>query len=582
MSNGFENPTYDELREILSHLNYADRDQWYQTFAIVGREYPNDSIAFDICKQWSSQYSGRKPEDESKEREEFYNQSKREGAHIGSLIDEAKKSGYKPKRPHKEEIDPHGTQAYTDLFTTMANRMANSMNVVPEKNDPLLNMYGEAQKAAQSVLKFWMWEDQDPKLISPRLAFLRRYNLAFYLLPKKERKCFEVLNEYCQQHTEYKYDALVTWAKDNRSDFSHDETLKLLSFADSSGTQELADEHMQRAIDLSWQLHTHKCCEALIDYLRQSQSADETQEAIKKFNIATERFNPQLPSLDAGSIAATGRRVVGELLNPQLASQYYQATGYDKIDQYIYGWRRGEVSIMAAHSGVGKTWFGVDAARNTIAAKGNVLFVTTEMSQDSIAERFFYNTSETSLQRFKDNLMTQEQALNEATQRTSNFFVDDSCLSVIYATDLSTIVSAIDARNVAQPINLVVVDYLQNIYNDKADHRNSANWERVNSVMNELTKCANRNHLPILVLAQLNNPNRKAGNNQEPNLYDIADASGVVRDAAAVLMMYRVNAGQTSDISELRCKIVKSRYGNLPESHFNTVRTIGSRFSFVE
>ena len=115
MFNRYEKPTYEELREILSHLNYADRDQWYQTFAIVGREYPNDSTAFDICKQWSSQYSGRKPEDESKEREEFYNQSKREGAHIGSLIDEAKKSGYKAPAQGRDRPTRH-TSIYRSVY----------------------------------------------------------------------------------------------------------------------------------------------------------------------------------------------------------------------------------------------------------------------------------------------------------------------------------------------------------------------------------------------------------------------------------------------------------------------------------
>lgn len=574
MFSRYEKPTYDELREILSHLNYADRDQWFKTFTIVGREYPNDSTAFEICKQWSSQYSGRKPEDERKEREEFFNQSKRSGAGIGSLINQAKATGYKPKRPHTEQIDPHGTQAPADLFAIMAN----SMNVVPEKNDPLLDMYGEAQTAAQYALKFWMW-DESVKPIA-RAAFLRRYSLAFDLLPRKERNYFELLDAYSQSHSTYSFDALVVWAEDNYSDFDKDAAIAFLAGAFEASNIEAATEHMDKAIKLSWQLHTQKCSQALTDYLRQTRTSKETEIALEKFLLATRPFNPQLSSLNADDVAPVGRRVISELLNPALSALHYQKTGYAEIDRFIYGWRRGEVSIMAAHSGVGKTWFGVDASRNVIANGGNVLFVTTEMSKDAIAERFFCNVGSISMQKLQGDFNA-DQLLNHATKDNEEFFKDPDSLSVIYASDLTTIINAIDARNDVKQIDLVVVDYLQNIHNDKADHRNTANWERVNSTMNELTKCANRNHLPILVLAQLNNPNRKAGNNQEPNLYDIADASGVVRDAAAVMVMYRVNVGQGEYINELRCKIVKSRYGNQPESYFIATRSTGSRFKFV-
>ena len=573
MFDRFTKPTYNELKVILSHLDYKDRDQWYKTFDIVGREYPNDSTAFDICKQWSSQYSGRKPDDERKERDEFFNQSKRRGAGIGSLINKAKLSGYKPKRPHKEQIDPHGAQASTDLFAIMAN----SMNVVPAKGDPLLDMYGEAQAVAQSALKFWMWTGQ----VTPgaRAAFLRRYSLAFDLLPKKEREYFEALNEYCQNHSEYSTEAFYDWATDTYPDFDREKVNNWLAYANESANQEAANEHMSKAIRLSWQLHTQKCSESLTDYLRKGRSADETERALAQFSLATRAFNPQLPSVSAKDFAAIGRRMLSELINPQLCALHYVPTAYECIDEHIYGWRRGEVSIMAAHSGVGKTWFGVDAANQVVANGGKVLFITTEMSSDSITLRFFTNVSQVSVGMLKQEA-NQEAVLNNATGQVAKFYKDPLGVDVVYATDLTPIINAIDARNDAQQIDLVVVDYLQNIHNDKADHRNTANWERVNAVMKELTNCAKRNHVPILALAQLNNPNRKAGNNQEPNLYDIADASGVVRDAAAVLMMYRVSS-QVDMLTELRCKIVKSRYGNLPETYFNVVRSTGSRFTFA-
>ena len=80
--------------------------------------------------------------------------------------------------------------------------------------------------------------------------------------------------------------------------------------------------------------------------------------------------------------------------------------------------------------------------------------------------------------------------------------------------------------------------------------------------------------LAAAILAQLNNPNRKNSSSAAPNLYDIADSTAVVRDAAAVLMMYR----DENEVTKL--KITKSRYGNLTESDLTITRAQGSRFAF--
>ena len=581
MFSRYEKPNYEELREILSHLNYADRDQWYKTFNIVGREYPNDSTAFGLCRQWSSQYAGRKPEDERKEHEEFYNQSKRAGAGIGSLINQAKLSGYKPKRPHTEQIDPHGGN---NLLQIMAHRMKRSVtNVAVPTDTSLKAIYGDAQKAAQAVLKFWAWDEMQPH--AARANFMRRYAGAFNMLPKVERNYLELLSEYSQTHNEYSYDALVDWAEDNFSDFDRKHALAFIANSTASANSEASEEHIKKAIDLSWQLHVNQCVQVMSDYFKSGHvTKEETEQAIASFALASRPFNPQLEDYNESDIAPIGRMEFIERDDPKLSAMHFVRTGYDMVDRYIDGWRRGEPSIVAAHSGVGKTWFGVDACNKVVARGGSALFISTEMSRRSIVGRFYENASKLPFYQYQQLYgELKEKTLIKATEDAAKFYQQPNTLNIVYATDLSVIISAIEARNDAKPLDLIVIDYLQNIYNDQADHARTANWERVNSVMNEITRCANRNNVPILVLAQLNNPNRKAGNNQEPNLYDIADASGVVRDAAAVMVMYRVAVGSDSgmEIPELRCKIVKSRYGNLPETPLIVNRSNGSRFSFI-
>lgn len=104
----FENPSYDELKKILSFLPAADRETWFKTFAIVGRAYNQDASAYSACQEWARGYSGRKPEDERKEHTEFYDSSRRSGPGIGALIKQAKSYGYKPPVSQNENVHVHG------------------------------------------------------------------------------------------------------------------------------------------------------------------------------------------------------------------------------------------------------------------------------------------------------------------------------------------------------------------------------------------------------------------------------------------------------------------------------------------
>ena len=149
------------------------------------------------------------------------------------------------------------------------------------------------------------------------------------------------------------------------------------------------------------------------------------------------------------------------------------------------------------------------------------------------------------------------------------------------------ITQEIAVQSQSGPVDLVVVDYLQNLANDSISPR-AQGWERIKDTMERLNQACHVNNCPMLLLAQLNNPNRKAsGAAGEPNIYEVAGASDVVRDAAAVLLLYQVKETDTEqqdeiapigDGTQLRLIVGKSRFGQQTKQPLEITRDAGSRF----
>ncbi len=572
----FEKPSHDELRVILSYLPADDRETWFKTFAIVGREYgPADNTAFAICQDWARGYAGRKREDESKERIEYFDSSRRAGPGIGALIKQAKARGYTPKHSQNESVHVHGA---SNSAIEGLKVLPYAPAIEPPKN-PLQNgLYASAQNLAQSALKYWMWIEDVPA--SKRGSFMRRYAKAYDKLPITEGAYLKLLAEFCDKRALYSFDAFTEWAEERYVDFSRDELVTLLSQAQMSPNYEAAEDALNKAITASWQLSLQKQVEQLATLMNsQNITVEQAKELRNKLIEVTEPFNPQIPALTGHDITPVGRRCVTELLDPELSARYYTKSGYPLIDKYTYGWRRGDVTIVGAHSGIGKTWFGVDACNQVIANGGNVLFITTEMSQEDIVLRQYLNVGRASITDLESSSY-QAEMINAISKDNEAFYSRDECIHVMYATTLTNVISAILSKADLFNIDLIVVDYIQNIENDMCAYTDPMH-QKVKNTMERLLQTAKKCACPIIALAQLNNPNRKPGANQEPNLYDMGSASYIVQDAAAVMVMYKIDMGPDAS-KELRFKVVKSRHGMLPEQPFKVHRNAGAGFEFTE
>ncbi len=207
-------------------------------------------------------------------------------------------------------------------------------------------------------------------------------------------------------------------------------------------------------------------------------------------------------------------------------------TGIPEIDRDMGGLHRGELTILAARPGVGKTTL-AQQITDSFAKRGQrVLFVSCEMSHEQLAVRWFarYGVSPGHI---RHGTMTDSDwaklsdALPEMSKRPINVH-----------TRLRTpgeIGAWIQRYKKAGGLGLVVIDYLQLLRSGRRTQNANGEVAEISRQLKELTIA---HHIPILCLSQLS---REAARRKQcfHVLTDLRDSGAIEQDADNVLFLAR-------------------------------------------
>jgi replicative DNA helicase len=224
-------------------------------------------------------------------------------------------------------------------------------------------------------------------------------------------------------------------------------------------------------------------------------------------------------------------------------------TGFTNIDDKTSGFQPGDLSILAARPGVGKTAmalnFLVNAAKDIRdRQKKNpeinevVVMFSMEMGADELLTRVVSMTSGVELSIAKRGKLTEsdkQMVLTEIDNLTNLPILidDDSALTIL---DLQTKIKQTCQRH---QVKLVVVDYLGLLKSPgNTFNNNSSRVLEISFFTRTLKQMARENGIPILVLAQLNRnvEQRAKGTRGEfhPMLSDLRDSGSIEQDADVV------------------------------------------------
>ncbi len=237
-------------------------------------------------------------------------------------------------------------------------------------------------------------------------------------------------------------------------------------------------------------------------------------------------------------------------------------TGFRTLNDFVHGWQKGDLIILAARPSVGKTALGLNFAYNAaLKSKCTVAFFSLEMSNEQIMERLIASRSSVEGENITSGYLNQNQKIKIASAveeiAKQSIFLDDSPDS-----KLGDVVSkATKLKAEHQDLGLIVIDYLGRIRTTDRPSMDQRQQE-VSYISGALKQLARNLNVPVICLAQLNRDVEK-GDNKIPTLSSLRESGSIEQDADIVLLLYRADYYTEMGISVGK----KNKYGNKDEEN---------------
>lgn len=209
------------------------------------------------------------------------------------------------------------------------------------------------------------------------------------------------------------------------------------------------------------------------------------------------------------------------------------STGFTGLDDITLGMRGGEMLVLAAKPGVGKTALALNIASNIAKSGKSVMFFNMEMRNTDLITRIVCSLAKINSGYFRQSYLAPADFAYLPTiyEQVSKFnlWVDDS--SGITAGEIRQ--KCMEKKCGREGLDFVVVDYLQLIQLGKAENRTVA----ITDISWQLKNLAKDLDIPVLCLSQMNRQHEK--DNERPGLHNLRDSGAIGQDADGVWFLVR-------------------------------------------
>jgi replicative DNA helicase len=210
-------------------------------------------------------------------------------------------------------------------------------------------------------------------------------------------------------------------------------------------------------------------------------------------------------------------------------------TGFHDLDALTGGLHGGQMVIVAARPGKGKSTLGLDFARSAAVHNGltSVMF-SLEMSREEITQRLLSAESGVWLKHLRSGSFSKEwwPRISEriGPLKQAPLFIDDS-------PNMSLMEIRAKCRRLKQrhDLKLVIVDYLQLMSSGK---RVESRQQEVSEFSRALKLMAKELNVPVVAISQLNR-SAEQRENKRPELSDLRESGSLEQDADVVILISR-------------------------------------------
>ena len=213
-------------------------------------------------------------------------------------------------------------------------------------------------------------------------------------------------------------------------------------------------------------------------------------------------------------------------------------TGFDDLDHLTNGFHPGQLVIVAARPGMGKSTLAMDFARAaSIKNSMPTAFFSLEMSTSEIVMRLLSAETSIDLGQIRSGKLNEVQWKTLARQMgdlaSKPLFLDDS-------PNLTMMEIRTKARRLKQrhDIRLLVVDYIQLMTSGKKVENRQ---QEVSEFSRQMKLLAKELDIPVVALSQLNR-GPEARTDKRPLLSDLRESGSLEQDADMVILIHREEA----------------------------------------
>ena len=211
-------------------------------------------------------------------------------------------------------------------------------------------------------------------------------------------------------------------------------------------------------------------------------------------------------------------------------------SGFKDLDEVTAGFQPGNLIILAARPGMGKSALGLSVAAN-VAVRETLpcAFFSLEMSKQEVAQRLICMEGKVDSHKIRTGKLGEQDwsrlARACAVLEPAEFFIDDT-----------PALSLLELRSRAQTLHrrepnlaLIIVDYLQLM---TAGGEVENRLQEVSAISRGLKEIAKDLNVPILALAQLSRAVEQR-HDKRPQLADLRESGTLEQDADLVMFIYR-------------------------------------------
>lgn len=228
-------------------------------------------------------------------------------------------------------------------------------------------------------------------------------------------------------------------------------------------------------------------------------------------------------------------------------------TGFKPLNQLTFGFQKGELIILAARPGIGKSALALNLATNACQnANAHVAFFSLEMGIDQLLMRLYSSHSGLSLTKIRSGKMSDNEMASLYHAKTKldkfNMYLDEAG-----ATDIDEIVTVCRKLKRDDKLDFIIIDYLQLITTKR---KTTNRVDEVSKISRQLKMMARELNVPVLALSQLSRDIEKR-EDKRPVLSDLRESGSIEQDADIVMFLHR-EATKTDEDTTKKYKNAKT------------------------